>query len=119
MKSLLKIYAICIVMGIVIFSIYAFASSNSGPEASGEGTGTISGWVISNTNYQLSNDPSLIQGVNFDLNAAASAVSVKLESRDTIFTACTNSYEYHWQCDFPSGVSISSMDELRVIAVGD
>ena len=119
MKSLNALYTICILIVILAFSFHAFASTNSGAKASGEGAGAISGWVISNTNYQLSNDPSLIQSVNFDLNAAAIAVSVKLESGNTIFTACTNSYEYHWQCDFPGGVSVSGMDELRVIAVGN
>jgi len=119
MKSLFKLYVICIVIGIVAFPVYAFASSNSGPAASGEGAATISGWVVSNLSYQLANDPSFVSGVSLDLDGAASTVSVKLNSSGAIYTTCSNTYEYHWQCDFSSGAKLSEMNEFRVIAVGN
>ncbi|HEX9331690.1 MAG TPA: hypothetical protein VF896_07370 [Anaerolineales bacterium] len=119
MKSFFKLYVICIVIGIVAFPVYAFASSNSGPAASGEGASTISGWVVSNLSYQLANDPSFVSGVSFDLDAAAGTVSVKLNSSGAVYTACTNTYGYHWQCDLSSGVKLSDMNEFHMIAAGN
>lgn len=119
MKNLIKLFAFVAFLGLVIFPVYGFASSNSGPKASGEGVGAISGWTVSEMKYQLSSDPSLVSGVSFDLDAAAGRVSVKLSSSSTAYSNCTNTGGYHWQCDFPAGISLASLDELRVIAVGD
>jgi len=119
MRSLIKLFTVLVFAGVAIFPIYAFASSSSEMKASGEGAGMISGWTTSNVHYQLSSDPSVVQGVSFDLDAPASMVSVKLSSTSTAYTSCTNLNAYRWQCDFPSGVSIASMDEFRVIAVGN
>ncbi|RPI94644.1 MAG: hypothetical protein EHM40_05820 [Chloroflexi bacterium] len=119
MISLIKLFAVIVFAGVAIFPVYAFASSSSGAKASGEGAATISGWTTSDVHYRPSNDPSRVESVNFDLDAPASTVSVKLSSTSTAYTSCTNLNTYHWQCDFPSGVSIASMDEFRVIAVGN
>ena len=119
MKSLIKLFTFIIFIGTVIFPVYAFASSNSEIKASGEGTGAISGWTTSNINYQLSSDPSLVKSVSFDLDGPASTVSVKLSSNSTAYANCTNVNVYHWQCDFTGGVSLSSIDEFHVIAVGN
>ena len=119
MRSLLKLCVICLVMGILAFPVYAFASSNSDPERSGEGASTISGWMVSNLKYQLSNDPSFVSGVSFDLDGAAGTASVKLDSKSTTYTACAKVYEYHWHCDFASGIRLSDINEFRVVAVGN
>ena len=119
MKNLIKLFAFIAFLGLVMFPTYAFASSNSGTKTSGEGVGTISGWMVSEIKYQLSSDPSLISSVSFDLNGAAGTVSVKLNSSSAAYTDCTNTNGYHWQCDFTAGVSLSSMDEFHVIAVGN
>lgn len=119
MKSLVKLFAFALFLGIVVFTMSAFASSTSGPNIAGEAALPISGWVISNLDYQMSDDPSLVKSVTFDLDASAKQVSAKMVSNSTEFTACTNVGAYHWQCDFPAGVEVSSMDEFRVIAVGD
>lgn len=119
MRSVIKLFTFIVLIGIGLFPIYAFASSDSGVKASGEGTGLISGWTTFNVDYQLANDPAFVNSVSFDLDAPAGTVSVKLSSRSTVYTNCINVNAYHWQCDFPSGVSIASMDELRVIAVGN
>ena len=119
MRSLIKLFTFIIFIGVAVFPIYAFASSNSGVKASGEGAGAISGWMTSNIHYQLSSDPALVKSVNFDLDAPAGTVSVKLDSASTAYANCTNVNAYHWQCDFPSGVSVASMDEFHVVAVGN
>jgi hypothetical protein len=119
MKSPIKLFALIVFAGVAIFPVYAFASSSSGANVSGEGAGTISGWATSNVHYQSSNDPSRVGSVSFDLDAPASTVSVKLSSTSTAYASCTNLNAYRWQCEFPSGVSIASMDEFRMIAVGN
>jgi hypothetical protein len=106
-------------MGIVLFPIYAFASSNSGMGVGGESVAPISGWEITNISYQLADDPSQVQSVTFDLDAPAEHVSVKLNSSSPEFTTCTDLSAYHWRCSFHTGVSVASMDEFRVIAVGN
>jgi hypothetical protein len=75
--------------------------------------------MISNLEYHMSDDPSLVKSVTFDLDAPAEQVSAKLVSSSTEFSACTNVGAYRWQCNFHAGVEVSSMDEFRVIAVGD
>ncbi|SRR6266498_1310834 len=119
MRSLIKLFTFIVFIGTAVFPVYAFASSSSGLKASGEGAGAISGWTTSNINYQLSSDPSLVKSVSFDLDAPANIVSIKLTSSSTAYTNCTNVNVYHWQCDFPAGVSLSSMDEFHVIAIGN
>lgn len=119
MKKMLRLFAFSLFLGIVIFPISAFASSNSGPNMAGEAAVAISGWEISNLDYQTPDDPSLVKSVTFDLDAPARQVSAKLVSSSTEFAACTNVGAYHWQCNFHAGVQIADMDEFRVIAVGD
>jgi hypothetical protein len=119
MRSVIKLFIFSILVGAILFPIYAFASSNSGANVSGEGIGMISGWTTSNVHYQLSQDPARVKSVSFDLDAPAGRVSVKLSSKSAAYTSCTNLTAYHWQCDFPSDVSLASMDEFRVIAVGN
>jgi hypothetical protein len=85
----------------------------------GEAAVAVSGWAISNIDYQYADDPSLLRSVTFDLDAPAEQVAVKLNASSTEFAACTNVGEFHWQCSFSTGVKLSSMDEFRVIAVGD
>lgn len=119
MKSLIKLFTFIVFVGAAMFPVYAFASSSSGTKTSGEGNGAVSGWTISNVHYQLSADPSLIQAVTFDLDAPANMVSVKLSSKNLVYASCVNLSAYQWQCSFPSGVSIASMDELHVVALGN
>jgi len=118
MRNLIKLFAFLLFLGAILFPVTAFASSSSGAEISGEGAAAISGWTISNIHYELSDDPSFVNDVAFDLDAPAARVSVKLISSETEFYQCTNPGAHHWVCRV-QGVKVSSMDEFRVIAVGD
>ena len=117
MRNLIKLFAFTLFLGAVLFPVAAFASSSSGAGITGEGAVPISGWAVSNVDYQLS-DTARVSSVSFDLDAPAQKVLVKLKSDSTDFTTCTNVGGFHWQCNFAAGVSPSSMDEFRVIAVG-
>ena len=119
MSNLIKLFAFLIFLGAILFPISAFASSNTGGGISGEGAAPISGWTVSNISYQLVNNSSMVNGVTFDLDAPAKDVSVRLNSQSNAFTACANVGANHWQCNFQAGVQVSSMDEFRVIAVGN
>jgi hypothetical protein len=119
MPSLIKLFAFVVFIGAALFPISALASSHADAKASGEGAATISGWTTSNIHYELASDPSLVKRVSFDLDAAASAVSVRLASNRAAYASCINLNAYHWQCDFPAGISVASLDEFDVIAVGD
>lgn len=119
MRNLIKLFGFILFLGAIVFPVSAFASSNSGAGISGEGASPISGWTVSNISYQIADNSSLVNGVTFDLDAPAKNVSVKLNSQVNQFTSCTNISMYHWQCSFGEGVQVSSMDEFRVIAVGN
>src|ERR1041384_517966 len=118
MKFLIMLLASVLFLCAIIFPVSAFASSTSGTATSGGGAATISGLVVSNMRYQLSQDPSLVSGVSFDLNEPADTVSVKLRADDTSFTSCTPVYGQHWQCSV-SNLRLADLDEFRVIAVGN
>jgi hypothetical protein len=118
MRSLITLFAVLLFLGAILFPVSAFASTNSGAEISGEGAAPISGWTVSNIHYELAADPSFVSGVEFDLDAPASRVAVKLIADETTFSDCTNYGGYHWECRV-QGVKVASMDEFRVIAVGD
>lgn len=119
MSNLVRLFAFALFLGLVVLPVSAFASSGSEPTLAGEAAVPISGWTLSNLVYQMSDDPSVVKSVSFDLDAPAHQVSVKLNSASQEFTACTNPGGYHWQCNFHTGIELSSMDEFRVIAVGN
>jgi hypothetical protein len=116
MGSLFRFLLLGICAGIIMFPIHALASSRTGAPMGGEGAGLISGWEISNIEYQPSSDPSRIVGVSFDLNSPAKMAAVKLVSADTAYFQCVNYQSYRWQCDLAAGIDLSRMDELRVVA---
>jgi hypothetical protein len=118
MRNLLTLFAFALFVGAILFPVAAFASSESGPESFGEGAAQINGWAVSNIQYKSSDDPSLVTHVAFDLDAPAGRVAVKLLSSETAFSDCTNYGGYHWECQV-GAIKVSSMDEFRVIAVGD
>ena len=118
MRNLIKLLAFTLFLGAILFPISAFAASNAGAKLTGEGAVPISGWEISNVNYQLT-DTALVYSVTFDLDAPAAQVMVKLNSSSTEFTACSNVGGLHWSCNFAAGVKPSDMNEFRVIAVGN
>jgi hypothetical protein len=77
----------------------------------------VSGWAVSNVEYRLGVDPAQISQVEFDLDAPAKQVRVALSSSVGTFFSCQNSAALHWVCATP-GVSVASVDTLRVVAVG-
>ena len=120
MRKLILIQLIALCFFIAFYGIYAFASTETGAvQARGEGSSPISGWAVSNVQYQLGAEPSRIAAVEFDLDSAAAVVHISLDSENPTFFACENVTGIHWLCHTHSQITVASANELRVIATGN
>ena len=117
-KVLLAVMTVMILAG----AAYAFAAANTVPTTkAGDGSGAISGYTISNVVYNLNTtDPSTIDSVNFDLSAAAVTAKIKLVTAGSTWYDCTvvSVVTNSWTCD-TTGVTVVSIDQLRVIATSN
>jgi hypothetical protein len=112
---------ILIVALVFASTAYAMAASNTLADAgkAGDGNSGITGYDVTGVSYNLySSDPSLVESVEFDLDAAASDVQASI---DGTFGTCSNGGSgNHWTCTFPtsgaSTVTALSASNLRVIA---
>ncbi|RME88278.1 MAG: hypothetical protein D6770_07390 [Anaerolineae bacterium] len=102
--------------------IYGFAAANTVPESgAGDGSGTISGYTISNISYTLlSTDPGKISAVSFTVTptAGAGAANTVMAAIDTTWATCSNTGGSNWTCSFSAGSepSVSAASTLRVVA---
>jgi len=112
----IQIFVLVFVIG--LYAVRAFASSETRLPMGGEGVNTISGWVVSNVQYHLAQDPSKIAAIEFDLNGRAGVVKVNVRSSQPVFSDCKNITGTSWYCSISPEIEISNIDELRVIATG-
>ena len=99
---------------IVSLAVSGFAAANTVPASSaGDGSGAITGYVVSNIQYVLDvADPAKIATVKFDLApAAATAVSIQLAGS---WYTCTN-VAGAVSCTTPLATALSVVS-LRVVA---
>ncbi len=115
MYKLLRIQIIVLMVSIIFYATYAFASSNSGFTPGGEGVNTISGWVVSNVSYRLSENSALISAVEFDLDNPAGTVKASVNPSSGAYFTCINTNATHWVCNV-NQESLSTADTLTVIA---
>ena len=101
------------------FAAYAFTAANTVPASkAGDGSGTISGYTVSNVAYQLEAlNPANIDSVSFTLDAAAGTVKAKVVAASLTYTDCINTGGFNWSCNFAINPTVVSADDLRVIAV--
>jgi len=118
MNTIFRFQFLVLIVVVVSFTTFAFASSQTGQPAGGEGASAISGWNVSGMHYLLAGDPSKLAGVEFDLDSPADVVKVSLNSSNPMFFNCDHTVGYHWVCAVDSSVSLLDVDELRVIATG-
>lgn len=121
-KSLAFTAATIILFGSIL--VNGFAAANTVPESgAGEGSGTVSGYTISNISYTLAVDPRLLESVRFDVNPTAGAgpaSTVRISvNNGTSWLACSDGGGGAWICAFPTGSepNISGVNTLQVIAV--
>src|SRR5215216_7552018 len=77
-KVLLSVLVVLVIAG----SAYAFAAANTIEASSvGSGTSTVSGYVISNVEYNFAaGDPTEVASIEFDLDKAAGTVKIQLDA---------------------------------------
>ncbi len=80
---------------LLTFTAYAFTAANTVPASKArDGTGAISGYAVSNVNYNLNAaNPSNIDSVTFDVDVAPSAgadMEIKLVAAGSTWYSCTN-----------------------------
>lgn len=116
MHKLFRIQLIVLLVSIILFATYAFASSEAnGSPRGGEGADRISGWNISNIHYQLAEDPTHIGAVEFDMDGPANQVMIGFNTDSDRAFSCFNVSGYHWLCQV-DGVEVTWVTSLRVIA---
>lgn len=105
---------------ILATAAFAFAAANVVPETgAGDGSGTISGYTVSNIHYNLNaTNPANIDSVEFTLAPTAGAgapasVQVQLNGGGTWFS-CSLAVGT-WTCNL-SGVTALNATNLRVVA---
>ncbi len=99
---------------------YGFAASNTVPaHKAGDGSGAVTGFTVSNIEYDLNaTTPSNVDAVEFDLDVAAT--DVLIETGGLTFSSdaleCTFAGT-HVTCDTSgSGLTVTAITSLRVIA---
>lgn len=96
---------------------YAYTASNTvAASAAGDGAGVVSGYDVTNVQYTLdAADPTAIDAVSFDLDAAASVVKADTDNGSG-YVDCTNTGGTSWSCDFPTNPAVAGVTSLAVIA---
>ncbi len=102
------------------FAAYAFTAANIVPASkAGDGAGAISGYTVSNVNYNLNGtNPQNIDSVTFDLNIAPSAgadMEIKLVALGTDWYSCTNITTALTCITTSPQATVVLADELRVV----
>ncbi len=113
-----RITALLALAAVISAAAYGFTGTNTVPPSSaGDGAGTISGYNVTNVQYFLNaSNPQVLDRVEFDLDAPAGTVTVRLVTPAGTWYSCTNPSGNHWQCNTP-GASVAAANELRVVAV--
>lgn len=116
----IRLLVVLAIIAIMAAAAYGFAASNTVPTSrAGDGSGTISGYKVSNIQYVVdSADPSNIASVNFSLNHPARVVEVQLLSTGDSWHTCAayagDTTGQNWTCN--DTVSVAAADQLRVLA---
>jgi hypothetical protein len=105
---------------VIATSAYGFAAANTVPDSkAGDGTGTVSGYTVTNVTYVLeASDPSKIDTVTFTLDAAADTVQVQLVTGGSWYEADNGGSGNNWTVNPAAGaLDAEDVDTLRVVAV--
>ena len=118
-KTLKVLFVLFAVLAISV-AAYAFAASNTVPDTkAGDGTGAVSGYTVTGVAYTLNAPtPPTLDMVSFDVGAAATQVKVQLVATTGTWYTCTLDTGTVWECD-TTGLTVSTIDQLRVIAASN
>ncbi len=114
-KKSFKTLLIVIVVLMLAGFTYAFADANTvGASKAGDGTGTISGYNVTNIKYTLNNtNPTSIDAVSFTLDANAAVVRVRINAGS--WYSCDVSASPSITCSTP-GATVAPATTLQVVA---
>jgi len=116
--------AISLLILVIAVIAFGYAAANIVPESgAGDGTGTVSGYTVSNIDYTLlDSDPSKLELLTLDVVAtdgagAATDVRITVDTGSTWIT-CTGPAGSTWTCTFGVGTepSVSAVVDLQVVA---
>jgi len=114
--------ALILLLAVVAFG---YAAANIVPESgAGDGTGTVSGYTITNIDYTLlTSDPSKVESLTLDVTATTGAgiagdVRITVDG-GTTWVTCTGPVTNTWTCTFTAlfEPSVSAITDLQVVAV--
>ncbi|MGH2746298.1 MAG: hypothetical protein ACRDKB_00015 [Actinomycetota bacterium] len=120
-KRRTRIIGAVLFAGVLAAGTYAFTAANTvAASKAGDGSNTITGYTVSNVKYNLdATDPSKVSSYEFDLDATARQVKAKIVSGSTVYESCTVPNVLspnHWLCTPVTPPTVTSADQLRVIA---
>jgi len=112
---------------ILILAVVAFgyAAANVVPESgAGDGTGTVSGYTITNIDYTLlTSDPTKVQLLTLDIaptppSLAGAATDVRITVDASTWIICAGPSGTTWTCTFGVGTepSVTAILNLQVVA---
>jgi hypothetical protein len=108
-------------LGVVLIATLSnTASTAPSPGRHGEGAARISGYTISDVDYQFSDsDPTRIQSVSFTIQPAiAKRLRIRLVSTSDTWHECTT-FNTHATCPTTTAApTLATADELRIQATG-
>jgi len=121
----IRMRKILIVLGLILVAVlvYAMAAANNVPETgAGEGSGTVSGYDITNIDYALlGSNPTRLDSVSFDVGPTAGAgaaglVTISVDAGST-WENCTGPVGTTWTCTFGAPQPlVSAIASLQVVA---
>jgi hypothetical protein len=117
-KRLFKVLFIVIVAFVFATVATAYAAANTVPSSNaGDGSGTITGYVVSNIHYTLNSvNPSQVDSVAFTVAPAVTGGTVEVMLNGTTWNGCTiGGGGTSITCNV-TGISALSAANLRVVA---
>lgn len=119
MKKSHRLSGIILIALILTVATFAFAAANTMPGTTyaGDGASGISGYTISNVQYNLdTTNPAVIDTVTFTLApSAASSVEIQLDG-STWYTCDNTTTPGSVTCDISGAVTANNAANLRVVA---
>jgi hypothetical protein len=107
--------AVCVAAG-----AYAFTASNTVPNTSaGSGSGTITGYTVSNVAYTLNSaTPTNMDAVSFTLDKAAGTVKAQVVNGGAWYDCTNGGSGNNWSCDTTVGTqaTVAPANQLTVVA---
>lgn len=118
MKTRMRLFYPLLIALVLAAVTFAYAAANTVPASSaGDGSNTISGYIVSNVHYVLdTNNPAVISAVEFTLSGANTPQTVKIQlvGGGNWYSCSLSGGTY--SCNVGGAVSAYDAAYLRVVA---